>query len=137
MFLWGWKRALLRSNSDSAKIMNSLKMKWGLCSHFIPLISFLGKKKLRKPNYIFNPKMVNLFQYKTDLIELKFSMPLHSIIWNKYALNTSLDVVIQQRKATQRIELSHPHPIHVEIWKTPWQSRRAERVSHIPTWQYQ
>jgi hypothetical protein len=40
-------------------------MKWGLCSHFNPLISFLGKKKLRKPNYIFNPKMVNLFQYKT------------------------------------------------------------------------
>jgi hypothetical protein len=45
--------------------MNALKMKWGLCSHFNPLISFLGKKKLRKPNYIFNPKMVNLFQYKT------------------------------------------------------------------------
>jgi hypothetical protein len=41
-------------------------MKWGLCSHFNPLISFLGKKKLRKPNYIFNPKMVNLFQYKTQ-----------------------------------------------------------------------
>jgi len=49
--------------------MNALKMKWGLCSHFNPLISFLGKKKLRKPNYIFNSKMVNLFQYKTNIAD--------------------------------------------------------------------
>jgi hypothetical protein len=47
-------------------------MKWGLCSHFNPLISFLGKKKLRKPNYIFNPKMVNLFQYKTFIQKAGF-----------------------------------------------------------------
>jgi hypothetical protein len=59
-------------------------MKWGLCSHFIPLISFLGKKKLRKPNYIFNPKMVNLFQYKTKRTQCELHDKLTMKVYRSY-----------------------------------------------------
>jgi len=45
----GWRRALLRSNLSSAKIIDALKMKgaWGYAQVFfiIYILSFLGAKK--------------------------------------------------------------------------------------------
>lgn len=62
LFMCGWKRALQRCNSDSAKIMNALEMKWGL----VPLSSsFLGPEKTKKTFNKFYQKTVNLFQDKT------------------------------------------------------------------------
>lgn len=64
LFMCGWKRALQRCNSDSAKIMNALKMKWGL----VPLSSsFLGQEKTKKTLKQFYQKTVNLFQDMTGL----------------------------------------------------------------------
>jgi len=62
LFMCGWKRALQRCNSNSAKIMNALEMKWGL----VPLSSsFLGQEKTKKTLNKFYQKTVNLFQDKT------------------------------------------------------------------------
>jgi DNA repair protein RadC len=55
---------MLRSNSDSAKNLNALKMNWELGSLYIFPNSFLGKKKLKKPNTIIHKKWSTYFSIR-------------------------------------------------------------------------
>ena len=51
LFMWGWKRAMLRSNPNSAKTMNALEMNQGANKIFAPqfkIDSFLEKEKTKK-----------------------------------------------------------------------------------------
>lgn len=45
LFMCGWKRALQRCNSDSAKIMNALENEVGACPPFIKSTSFFRARE--------------------------------------------------------------------------------------------